>query len=87
MQQSFLAESTSKYSRLENGPDPALNIKLEHLIERAKATNMTKDKIESAVKSGVKVDVIYLELTLACSVGSAVMQKDTKTYYIFHYRE
>lgn len=48
---------------------------------------MTKDKIESAVKSGVKVDVIYLELTLACSVGSAVMQKDTKTYYIFHYRE
>ncbi|CAB3978934.1 Hypothetical predicted protein [Paramuricea clavata] len=38
----------------ESGPDPTLNGKLEHLIERAKATNMAKDKIESAIKSGVK---------------------------------
>ena len=51
------------YSRLENGPDPALNIKLEHLIERAKATNMAKDKIESAIKSGVKVDFCKLSRT------------------------
>lgn len=40
---------------LENGPDPTLNVKLEHLIQRAKASNMAKDKIESAIKSGVKV--------------------------------
>ncbi|XP_046847094.1 probable transcriptional regulatory protein Cthe_2075 [Xenia sp. Carnegie-2017] len=38
----------------ENGPCPNLNSKLEHIIERAKAANMTKDKIESAIKSGVK---------------------------------
>ena len=40
---------------VECGADPSLNVKLEHLIERAKAANMTKDKIESAIKSGVKV--------------------------------
>ena len=40
--------------RENGGPDPTLNTKLEHLIERAKAANMTKDKIESAIKSGVK---------------------------------
>lgn len=39
----------------EDGPDPTLNFKLEHLITCAKAANMTKEKIESAIKSGVKV--------------------------------
>ncbi|XP_028394684.1 uncharacterized protein LOC114518861 [Dendronephthya gigantea] len=38
----------------ESGSDPTLNVKLEHLIQRAKAANMTKDKIDSAIKSGVK---------------------------------
>lgn len=44
------------------------------MIERAKATNMAKDKIESAIKSGVKVDFVnYLKLYNVVSVGKNIL--------------
>jgi YebC/PmpR family DNA-binding regulatory protein len=36
----------------KTGPDPAMNPRLRLAIEKARAVNMTKDKIENAIKKG-----------------------------------
>ncbi|MAZ77116.1 MAG: YebC/PmpR family DNA-binding transcriptional regulator [Legionellaceae bacterium] len=36
----------------KTGPDPAMNPRLRLAIEKARAANMTKDKIENAIKKG-----------------------------------